>query len=107
MEALARAGHPTITLAVHGASDLGRIFFFSEFAVAVAGWVLGINTSREPAAFISSRTMASTLRITFKPMGSQVYRPEASLRIMPARSISWWLITTASEGVSFCVASKY
>jgi hypothetical protein len=48
MEALARAGHPTITLAVHGASDLGRIFFFSEFAVAVAGWVLGINPFDQP-----------------------------------------------------------
>lgn len=33
-------------------------------------------------AFISSRTTASTLRITRKPIGSQVYRPEASLRIM-------------------------
>src|SRR3954451_22815106 len=43
VEALARAGHPTITVAVHGAADLGLIFFFSEFAVAVAGWVLGIN----------------------------------------------------------------
>jgi transaldolase/glucose-6-phosphate isomerase len=48
VEALARAGHPTITLAVHGASDLGRIFFFSEFAVAVAGWVLGINAFNQP-----------------------------------------------------------
>jgi transaldolase / glucose-6-phosphate isomerase len=48
MDALARAGHPTITLAVHGASDLGRIFFFSEFAVAVAGWVLGINPFDQP-----------------------------------------------------------
>jgi hypothetical protein len=48
VEALARAGHPTITLAVHGASDLGRIFFFSEFAVAVAGWVLGINPFDQP-----------------------------------------------------------
>jgi hypothetical protein len=48
MDALARAGHPTITLAVHGASDLGRIFFFSEFAVAVAGWVLAINPFDQP-----------------------------------------------------------
>jgi transaldolase/glucose-6-phosphate isomerase len=48
VEALARAGHPTITVAVHGASDLGRIFFFSEFAVAVAGWVLGINPFDQP-----------------------------------------------------------
>ena len=33
---------------VHGASDLGRIFFFAEFATAVAGWVLGINAFNQP-----------------------------------------------------------
>src|SRR5215212_8287564 len=48
VDELARAGHPTITVAVHGAADLGRIFFFSEFAVAVAGWVLGINPFDQP-----------------------------------------------------------
>jgi transaldolase / glucose-6-phosphate isomerase len=48
IEALAGAGHPTVTLAVHGASDLGRIFFFAEFATAVAGWVLGINAFNQP-----------------------------------------------------------
>jgi transaldolase / glucose-6-phosphate isomerase len=48
VDALARAGHPTVTVAVHGAADLGRIFFFSEFAVAVAGWVLGINAFNQP-----------------------------------------------------------
>jgi transaldolase / glucose-6-phosphate isomerase len=48
LEALARAGHPVITMAVHGPSDLGRIFFFAEFAVAVAGWVLGINPFDQP-----------------------------------------------------------
>jgi transaldolase / glucose-6-phosphate isomerase len=48
IEALARAGHPTVTLAVHGAADLGRIFFFAEFATAVAGWVLGINPFNQP-----------------------------------------------------------
>jgi transaldolase / glucose-6-phosphate isomerase len=48
MEALARAGHPTVTLAVHGAADLGRIFFFAEFATAVAGWALGINPFDQP-----------------------------------------------------------
>ena len=40
--------HPTITLDVHGAPDLGRIFFFAEFATAVAGWVLGINPFDQP-----------------------------------------------------------
>jgi transaldolase/glucose-6-phosphate isomerase len=48
VEALAKAGHPTVTLSVHGASDLGRIFFFAEFATAVAGWVLGINAFNQP-----------------------------------------------------------
>ena len=28
--------------------DLGRIFFFREFATAVAGWVLGINPFNQP-----------------------------------------------------------
>jgi transaldolase / glucose-6-phosphate isomerase len=48
VEALARAGHPTVTLAVHGPADLGRIFFFAEFATAVTGWVLGINPFDQP-----------------------------------------------------------
>jgi transaldolase/glucose-6-phosphate isomerase len=48
VEALARAGHPKITLAARGPEDLGRIFFFAEFSVAVAGWVLGINPFDQP-----------------------------------------------------------
>ncbi len=49
IEALGRAGHPTTTLAVSGgAADLGRIFFFAEFATAVAGWALGINPFDQP-----------------------------------------------------------
>ncbi len=48
IEQLAAAGHPTITLPVHGAADLGRIFFLSEFGVAVAGWVLEINPFDQP-----------------------------------------------------------
>jgi transaldolase / glucose-6-phosphate isomerase len=48
IDELARAGHPTVTMSVHGAADLGRIFFFAEFATAVAGWVLGINAFNQP-----------------------------------------------------------
>jgi hypothetical protein len=48
VDALARAGHPTLTLAVHGPADLGRIFFFAEFATAVSGWALGINPFDQP-----------------------------------------------------------
>jgi transaldolase/glucose-6-phosphate isomerase len=48
MAALAKAGHPTLTLDVEGPEDLGRIMFFAEFATAVAGWVLGINPFDQP-----------------------------------------------------------
>ncbi|HKH19099.1 MAG TPA: bifunctional transaldolase/phosoglucose isomerase [Solirubrobacteraceae bacterium] len=48
LRAMAAAGHPTITLTAAGASDLGRVFFFSEFATAVAGWALGINPFDQP-----------------------------------------------------------
>jgi glucose-6-phosphate isomerase/transaldolase/glucose-6-phosphate isomerase len=48
VEALAGAGHPTVTVATHGAPDLGRIFFLAEFAVAVAGWALEINPFDQP-----------------------------------------------------------
>ena len=46
--ALAAAGHATITMTADGASDLGRIFFLSEFATAVAGWALQINPFDQP-----------------------------------------------------------
>jgi hypothetical protein len=48
MDALAAAGHPVITRSIHGPTDLGRLFFFAEFATAVAGWVLGINPFDQP-----------------------------------------------------------
>jgi glucose-6-phosphate isomerase len=48
MVELAKANHPTFQLTVEGPEDLGRIFFFAEFATAVAGWVLGINPFDQP-----------------------------------------------------------
>src|SRR5215207_3014438 len=46
--ALAKAGHPTITVQARGPDDLGRVFFLSEFATAVVGWVLEINPFDQP-----------------------------------------------------------
>ena len=48
LAALKDAGHPVITIRALGPADLGRIFFLSEFAVAVAGWVLEINPFDQP-----------------------------------------------------------
>jgi transaldolase / glucose-6-phosphate isomerase len=42
------AGHPVLTIHALGPEDLGRIFFLSEFAVAVAGWALEINPFDQP-----------------------------------------------------------
>jgi len=48
VSALADAGHPVLTMATHGAVDLGRVFFLAEFAVATAGWALQINPFDQP-----------------------------------------------------------
>jgi transaldolase/glucose-6-phosphate isomerase len=48
VRALAAAGQPTVTLSAGGPADLGRIFFFAEFATAVAGWALEINAFDQP-----------------------------------------------------------
>jgi transaldolase / glucose-6-phosphate isomerase len=48
IEALGQAGHPTVVVNVEGANDLGSLFFFAEFATAVAGWVLEINPFDQP-----------------------------------------------------------
>src|SRR5215210_2326501 len=45
---LTAAGHPVFTLDADGPADLGRIFYLSEFATAVAGWALGINPYDQP-----------------------------------------------------------
>jgi hypothetical protein len=48
IEALGQAGHPTVVVNVGSANDLGSLFFFAEFATAVAGWVLEINPFDQP-----------------------------------------------------------
>ncbi len=45
---LEKAGHPVVTLRLHGPYDIGREMFRWEFATAVAGALLGINPFDEP-----------------------------------------------------------
>ena len=42
---LAESGHAALAVAAAGVTDLGRLFFVLEFAIAVAGWALGVNPS--------------------------------------------------------------
>jgi hypothetical protein len=71
MEALARAGHPTFTLGAHGPGDLGRIFFFAEFAVAVAGWTLGINAFDQPNVQEAKDNTAKVLEESIAPVRAE------------------------------------
>jgi hypothetical protein len=48
MAELGKAGQATLTLNSEGAYDLGRVMFFAEFAVAVAGWALELNPFDQP-----------------------------------------------------------
>ncbi len=49
VEALRKAGQAVLTVTTRGTpEDLGRIFFFAEFATAVAGWALEINAFDQP-----------------------------------------------------------
>jgi transaldolase / glucose-6-phosphate isomerase len=49
VDALAKAGQAVVRLSSRGTpEDLGRIFFFAEFATAVAGWALEINPFDQP-----------------------------------------------------------
>ncbi|MBA2347543.1 MAG: glucose-6-phosphate isomerase [Solirubrobacterales bacterium] len=49
LAALAAAGHPVLKIVTDGTpTDLGRLFFLSEYAVAAAGWALGINPYDQP-----------------------------------------------------------
>jgi transaldolase/glucose-6-phosphate isomerase len=56
------AGVPVLTLKAEGSEDLGRIFFFAEFAVAVAGWVLGINAFDQPNVQEAKDATATVLK---------------------------------------------
>ena len=67
LEALRRAGQPVITLSVAGAEELGRIFFFAEFATAVAGWVLGINAFDQPNVQEAKDNVANVLEASDPP----------------------------------------
>jgi glucose-6-phosphate isomerase len=61
VKALAAADQATLTLSAGGPEDLGRIFFFAEFATAVAGWALGINPFDQPDVQVAKDTTGRIL----------------------------------------------
>ncbi|MDP2710280.1 MAG: bifunctional transaldolase/phosoglucose isomerase [Solirubrobacteraceae bacterium] len=61
VRALADAGQPTVTLSAGGPADLGRIFFFAQFATAVAGWALELNPFDQPDVQVAKDTAGALL----------------------------------------------
>jgi transaldolase / glucose-6-phosphate isomerase len=77
--ALAKAGHPVITVTVKSDPvDLGRIFFFAEFATAIAGWVLGINPFDQPNVAEAKDATSQVLNGAVSGGGEVPSEPDAS-----------------------------
>jgi transaldolase/glucose-6-phosphate isomerase len=107
VEALERAGHPVIRLAMRDRYDLGAEFFRWEIATAVAGAILGVNPFDQPdveASKVATRKLTSEYERqgalpTEKPLleasGLQIFADErnaaAVLRDVPP-------VDTAVEG---------
>src|SRR6185295_15122731 len=75
----ARAGHPVIIRTIHGPTDLGRLFFFAEFAIAVAGWVLEINPFDQPNV---QEAKDATARVLKEGLGDQPDADDDALRAL-------------------------
>src|SRR5262249_8464854 len=62
IDALEKAGHPVVRIAVADGLELGGEFFRWEIATAVAGSILGINAFNQPdveAAKVAARTLTA------------------------------------------------
>lgn len=67
MDALERAGHPVIRIALADPYDLGAEFFRWEIATAIAGSIIGINPFNQPdveASKVATRTLMSVYETT-------------------------------------------
>jgi transaldolase / glucose-6-phosphate isomerase len=77
--ALRDAGHPLIVRDIGGPDDLGRIFFFAEFAIATVGWVLGINPFDQPNV---QEAKDNTARVLAEGTGDQPDATDDELRAL-------------------------
>ncbi len=77
--ALREADHPVIVREVAGPDDLGRIFFFAEFAIATVGWVLGINPFDQPNV---QEAKDATSRVLAEDAGDQPDATDDELRAL-------------------------
>ncbi|HEY7619617.1 MAG TPA: bifunctional transaldolase/phosoglucose isomerase [Solirubrobacteraceae bacterium] len=77
--ALREAGNPLIVRDIGGPDDLGRIFYFAEFAIATVGWVLGINPFDQPNV---QEAKDNTARVLAEGTGDQPDATDDELRAL-------------------------
>jgi transaldolase/glucose-6-phosphate isomerase len=84
VEALERAGHPVVRIAVRDIYDLGQEFFRWEMATAVAGAILGIHVFNQPdveASKNATRKLTSEYEQTGKLPPEQPLLEENGIRL--------------------------
>ncbi len=97
VEALTEAGHPVVVVQFRDRYDLGAQFFVWEFAVAVAGALLGIHPFNQPnveATKVQTRHMLETFRRT-----GQLPALEPTLVDGPIRVVGEIQATSAQEAL--------
>ena len=68
----------------HGPADLGRIFFLTEFAVAVAGWALEINPFDQPNVQEAKDNTGARARLAAEPPVAATVAGDDELRALLA-----------------------
>ena len=95
---LERAGHPVIHLPFRDSPDVGREFFRWEFAVAVAGAVLGINPFDQPNVQEAKEATKRALEGGFEPDGFED-PAEILSRVRPGDYVAIQAYLPREEGV--------
>ena len=84
VEALEKAGHPVVRIAVKDTYDIGQEFFRWEIAIATAGAVIGINAFNQPdveASKIETRKLTAEYEETGKLPPEQPILEEAGVKL--------------------------
>jgi len=84
VEALEKAGHPVVRIAVQGFYDVGQEFFRWEIATAVAGAIIGINAFNQPdveASKVETRKLTGEYEETGKLPPEQPILEEGGVKL--------------------------
>jgi len=103
LDALQRAGHPVIRIAVRETYNLGQEFFRWEIATAVAGAILKVNPFDQPdveASKIATRELTSAYEATGSLPEEKPFHDENGLKLFTDDKNLQQLILPESENAS-------